>query len=173
MSATEGSDDMDDETGTMRISATGRVPASAADVFAVVASPDGHVAVDGSGMLLSAPDARPLVAVGQKFTMSMDREPLGDIPLGKYTVHNAVTQLVPDRLVEWNIGLNEGEPLGHVYGWELEPVSETETLVTNYCDWTNLDERLREHVTFPIVPRSMLEASVERLRKHMAEHEGA
>jgi hypothetical protein len=156
-----------------RVSASGTVAAPAAEIFAVVASPDGHVEIDGSGMLVAAPDAQPFTAVGQTFVMDMDREPLGDIPLGRYSVHNAVTRLVPDRLVEWNIGISEGEPLGHVYGWELEAVSDTETVVTNYCDWSDLAEPLREHITFPVVPVSMLEQSVTRLQQVMAQRADA
>jgi len=34
----------------------------------------------------------------------MDREPLGDVPMGKYKVLNTVTRIVPDELVEWNVG---------------------------------------------------------------------
>ena len=73
--------------------------------------------------------------------MDMDREPLGDIPnLTKYQVRNTVTRIIPDRLVEWTVGFGDHPPFGHVYGWILDPVNESETEVTNYCDWS---ERLR------------------------------
>ena len=49
----------------------------------------------------------------------MDREALGDLPLGKYTVLNTVTKITPDRLLEWNVGSAERGPVGHVYGYEL------------------------------------------------------
>jgi hypothetical protein len=157
------------ESGAERIAVSGRVAASASEIFAVVAHPEGHVEIDGSGMLQAAPDARPFTAVGDKFTIDMDREPLGDFPMGKYTVHNAVTRLVPDRLIEWNIGLAEDQALGHVYGWELEPVSDTETDVTNYCDWSNLGDQLRGRLAFPVVPITMLEQSVANLQRLMRE----
>jgi hypothetical protein len=48
--------------------------------------------------------------------MAMDRAPLGDLPIGKYTVVNTVTQIVPDALVEWNVGTPERSAAGHVYG---------------------------------------------------------
>jgi hypothetical protein len=79
-----------------------------------------------------------------------------------------VTKLVPDHLVEWSIGLNEGEPFGHVYGWRLEPTDRGDTLVTNYCDWSELDERLRPFIQFPVVPVTMLEHSVVSLQQLMA-----
>lgn len=35
----------------------------------------------------------------------MRRPPLGDIPdMGKYKVRNTVTQIIPDRLIEWAPG---------------------------------------------------------------------
>ncbi len=33
-------------------------------------------------------------------------------------------------------------PVGHVYGWEIEPVSESECEVTNYTDWSAVPPRL-------------------------------
>jgi hypothetical protein len=150
-----------------RVSATRRIGAPAAAIYRIVSHPAGHVRIDGSGMLDAAPDARPLTAVGETFDMNMDRTPLNDIPgLVKYTVRNTVTQIEPDRLVEWTIGGVDQPPLGHVYGWQLEPVSDTETDVTNYCDWTNITAELRaRRPDWPIVPVSMLEESVAKLER--------
>ena len=49
----------------------------------------------------------------------------------------------------------------------LEPISDTETDVTNYCDWTNIpdDFRARTEGRWPIVPVSMLEQSVANLER--------
>ena len=155
---------------TERVSATRRIAAPAAAIYAIVSDPNGHVAIDGSGMLDAAPDARPLTEVGETFVIDMDRTPLGDIPgLVKYTVQNTVTAIEPDRLFEWTIGGIDQPPLGHVYGWKLEPVSETETDVTNYCDWTNITDELRARGReWPIVPVAMLEQSVEKLASVVA-----
>lgn len=148
-----------------RVSATRRIRASAHALFEIVASPEGHVRIDGSGMLDAAPDARPLTAPGDVFDMEMDRTPLGDIPgLVKYTVRNTVTQFVADHLVEWTIGGVDQPPFGHVYGWRLDAVSDAETDVTNYCDWTNITPELRaRRPDWPIVPVEMLEQSLANL----------
>lgn len=148
-----------------RVSASRRIQASAHALFEIVASPQGHVRIDGSGMLEAAPDAQPLTAVGDVFDVDMDRTPLNDIPgLVKYTVRNTVTQIVPDHLVEWTIGPVDQPPFGHVYGWQLDAVSDTETDVTNYCDWTNITPELRAlRPDWPIVPVEMLEQSVAKL----------
>jgi uncharacterized protein YndB with AHSA1/START domain len=150
-----------------RVSVTRRIAAPADALYRIVSDPAGHVLIDGSGMLDAAPDARPVTAVGDTFDMQMDRTPLNDIPgLVKYSVRNTVTQLVPDRLVEWTIGAPDQPPLGHVYGWQLDPVNDHETDVTNYCDWTNITDELRARGrTWPIVPVEMLEASVAQLER--------
>jgi len=151
---------------TDRVTATRRVAAPASKLFAIVSSPSGQVAIDGSGMLDAAPDDRPLTRVGETFDMNMDREPLGDIPnLKKYQVRNTVTKIIPDRVIEWTIGFGDNPPFGHVYGWMLDPVSEEETDVTNYCDWSNASAEMRSGVTWPVVPVAMLEQSVDNLAR--------
>jgi hypothetical protein len=147
-----------------RIAVTRRINAPASTIYGIVSSPAGHVDIDGSGMLEAAPDARPITAVGDTFDMDMDRAPLNDIPgLTKYKVRNTVTRIVPDRLFEWTIGGVDSPPLGHVYGWEIEPVGDDACDVTNYCDWTNISDELRAAREWPVVPRHMLEESVEKL----------
>src|SRR4051812_46357584 len=102
-----------------RVSVTRRIDASRQDIFRVISSPRGHVEIDGSGMLVAPVEGGPLSAVGDPFDMNMDREPLGDLPMGKYQVRNTVTKLVPDSVFEWNVGGVDQPPFGHVYGYEL------------------------------------------------------
>jgi hypothetical protein len=147
-----------------RISATRRINAPAAAIFSIITDPHGQVAIDGSHMLVAAPDAKRLEAVGDSFAMDMDREALGDIPLGKYTVLNIVTKIEPDRLLEWNVGSAEYGPLGHVYGYELVPDGDGATEVTSYCDWSGITDAVRERVTkWPIVPKMALISTLEKL----------
>jgi hypothetical protein len=150
-----------------RASVTRRVAAPAAAVFAIVADPAGHVAIDGSGMLEAAPDARPLTAVGDTFEIAMDREPLGDRPIGKYQVRNTVTRIEPDRLVEWSVGNEDRASYGYTWGWELTPVSDTETDVTNYFDWSGFSEERKAAASgqLPLIPMTMIERSVENLAR--------
>jgi uncharacterized protein YndB with AHSA1/START domain len=150
-----------------QIAAQRRIAAPAADIFRVITDPRRHVDIDGSGMLLSAPDARPVERVGDTFEMNMDREPLGDIPIGKYQVLNTVTKFVPDEELAWTIGAAGRTPLGHVYGYRLVPVNAAETEVTSYCDWSAISDKWRERVTWPVVPVSMLEQSLENLNQIM------
>ena len=148
-----------------RISATKRIAAPAATIFAVVASPQGHVDIDGSGMLI-ATDARPLTSVGEVFAIHMDRRPLGDVPeMAEYDVTNTVSQLEPDALVEWTPGVAGRNPVGHRYGYALSAVSEHETDVVSYCDWSALSDKWRARVSWPVVPVSALEKSLDNLAR--------
>jgi uncharacterized protein YndB with AHSA1/START domain len=144
-----------------RIAASRTVAASPAEIFRIVTDPAMHVEIDGSGMLEAAAGAQRLEAPGDTFVMDMDREPLGDVAMGKYKSVNTVTRIVPDALLEWNVGVPDRGPYGHVYGWEITAVGPGETEITNYCEWPNIPEKARPY--FPIVPLAMLEKSVANL----------
>jgi len=149
-----------------RVTLTRLIAAPAHATFLLVSNPARHVDIDGSGMLQAALDARPLTAVGQTFDIDMDRRPLGDIPnMAEYTVRCTVTQLIPDRLIEWTVRALEKPPAGHVYGWQIEPTTERECLVTHYCDWTNISDELRARFRWPVVPVDRLEKSVDNLER--------
>lgn len=147
-----------------RISVTRRIAAPAERIFALISDPDGQVAIDGSGMLLAAPDSRPVSAVGDTFVMNMDREPLGDLPMGKYTVRNTVVVFTPDEELAWQPGAVDRSPIGHTYGYRLVAVDGA-TDVTSYCDWSGAHPKLLERLTWPIVPLSMLEKSLDNLQR--------
>lgn len=147
-----------------RIEVGRRIAAPAERVWELVAHPEGHVRIDGSGMIKAARDARPLTAVGDTFDMDMDREPLGDVPLGKYQVRNWVTRVEPGRLIEWSTNLVDRDAgFGAVFGWRIDPVSDAECDVANYNDWSQLPEEWK--TSWPIVPLNMLERSVENLQR--------
>ncbi len=149
-----------------RHSTSRRVAATPAAIFALLADPAAHPAIDGSGMVEAAIDAKPVTAVGDTFDMDMDRTPIGDIPgLVKYKVRNHVTRFEPDRLIEWTAGGIDTPPVGHHYGWELAAVGEAETEVTHYCEWSGISDEVRARVPWPVVPLSMLEQSVANLER--------
>ena len=149
-------------TDAFRVTVERVIAAPPADIFAVLADPARHVEIDGSGMLEAAPVATVLREVGDTFDMDMDREPLGDLPMGKYKVRNHVTRIEADTAIEWGVGGVDRPPLGHVYGYTLTPEGDG-TRVTHYCDWTDIPEKYRERATWPIVPVHMLEATLENL----------
>src|SRR6201984_634228 len=100
---------------TERIEVQRTIAAPAADIFAVLCDPQGHVAIDASGMLQDAEGAT-VSAVGDRFVVHMDREALNDSPeLGKYDVTVSIKEFEPARLISWTI-LGQIRPqIGHVY----------------------------------------------------------
>ncbi|MFI5069166.1 MAG: polyketide cyclase, partial [Streptosporangiales bacterium] len=60
----------------------------------------------------------------------MDRESLNDYPMGRYDVTVTIVAFVPDREIAWTILGEIRPPIGHVYGYTLEPVAGG-TLVTS------------------------------------------
>ncbi len=134
------------------------IPAPASEIFDVVRDPNGHVAIDASGMLMSA-TGEPAEAVGDTFVIHMDREALNDFPLGKYDVTVEITAFERDTEIAWTIAGQIKPQIGHVYGYRLEP-ADGGTLVTSYYDWSQIDEVWRERAIFPVIPESALRATL-------------
>ena len=137
---------------TERIEIRRTIPAPAPDIFAVLCDPQGHVAIDSSGMLQDA-DGDPVTGVGESFVVHMDRESLNDFPqLGKYDVTVSIKDFEQDRLISWTI-LGQIRPqLGHVYGYLLEPTDDgSATVVTSFYDWSNIDPKWRDAGIFPVL----------------------
>jgi Polyketide cyclase / dehydrase and lipid transport len=141
-----------------RIEARRQIDAPPAAIFAVLTDPRGHVAIDSSGMLQSA-DGEPVRQAGDRFVVHMDREALGDLPMGKYDVTVIITRLVPDTEIEWTISGTIQPPIRHLYGYRLEP-RDGGTLVTSYYDWSQIDDRYRDRVSWPVIPDTALKATL-------------
>ena len=71
----------------------------------------------------------------------MDREALNDYPMGRYDVRCSITAFEPDREIAWTVLGQIEPPLGHVYGYRLEP-TDGGTLVTSYYDWSATEPEL-------------------------------
>ncbi|MGH9096334.1 MAG: polyketide cyclase, partial [Acidimicrobiales bacterium] len=90
------------------------IPADASSIFRMLSDPQGHVAIDSSGMLMDA-TGDPVKAVGDSFVVHMDREALNDYPLGLYDVTVEIVTFEPDRDIAWTV--HGRLDLGHVYGY--------------------------------------------------------
>lgn len=145
-----------------RIDAERIIPASPADIFAVLIDPDGHVAIDAAGMLQSA-EGSPVSAVGDRFVVHMDREALGDYPLGKYDVTVIVTGFEPGRAIEWTIEGTVKPPIGHRFGYELEQIDSGDTRVTSYCDWSTALPEWKP--IFPVIDQKSIRATLGILER--------
>ena len=141
-----------------RIDVQRTIAAPAADIFAVLCDPHGHVAIDATGMLQGA-EGDPVQAVGDSFVVHMDREALNDYPLGKYDVTVSIREFDKDRLIAWTILGAIRPQVGHVYGYRLEPTADG-TEVTSFYDWSDIHPQWREAAIFPVIPESALRATL-------------
>jgi hypothetical protein len=134
------------------------IAAEPATIFRLLCDPQGHVAIDSSGMLMDA-TGDPVTAVGDSFVVHMDRESLNDIPMGRYDVTVTISTFVPDREIAWKILGVMRPAIGHVYGYTLEPV-DGGTLVTSYYDWSSIDPVYQGAGIFPVISEGALRATL-------------
>ena len=134
------------------------VAAEPAAIFRLLSDPQGHVAIDSSGMLMSA-DGDRVTAVGDTFVVHMDREALNDYPIGRYDVTVSITHFTPEREIAWTVLGQIRPPLEHVYGYTLEPVDDG-TLVTSFYDWSAADPTWKDAGIFPVISEGALRATL-------------
>jgi hypothetical protein len=155
-----------------RLAVQRTIAADATAIFEILTTPSGHVAIDASGMLMSASGNR-VTAIGDRFEVHMDRESLQDYPLGEYTVTVVISRFEIDRAIAWTIDGVIQPPIGHVYGYELEPI-DGGTMVTSFYDWSNIHENYREVATniFPVISETNLRATLGILARVVAPGRG-
>ena len=110
-------------------------------------------------------------AVGDRFVVHMDRDALNDFPLGLYDVEIEIVEFERDRRIAWTIHGAIRPPIGHVYGYALEPLDHPDgpvTMVTSFYDWSEIDPIWRERDIFPIIPESALRATLGILARTVA-----
>lgn len=166
----------DSAATTHRLEARRVIAAPAADVFAVLCDPDGHVAIDSSGMLQSAEG--PIVsAPGDRFVVHMDREALGDYDLGHYDVTVIITRFEPEVEIAWTIDGAIKPPIGHTYGYRLTPLdgdadgnesgqdAGPRTEVVSYYDWSDAHPKWRDSGILPVLDAAALKATLGILER--------
>ena len=156
---------MSDEP-TTRFEVQRAIAATASEIFELLTRPEGHVAVDGTGMLMWA-EGEPVTGVGDRFVVHMDRDSLRDYPLGEYDVEVVITGYEQDRAISWTIEGAIQPPIGHVYGYELES-TEGGTLVTSFYDWSDIHPKWVEARIFPVLTETNLLATLGILARTVA-----
>jgi len=167
-------DTMTEETTPVEVSR--RIQAPAAHIFEILANPQRHMDFDGSDMLRGAVFNRPISAVGDSFTMEMNR-------LGRASLMiNYVVEFQPDRRIVWEPAPGDvptaggdpskvGIPAGYRWGYRLTPDGDDATVVTEVFDCGPEENRqtlLREGGEWINGANTVLEsmtASLERLEK--------
>jgi uncharacterized protein YndB with AHSA1/START domain len=151
---------MADET----VSAATIINAPAEAIFAVLADPARHAAIDGTGWVCAPLDSQPLTAAGQVFRMAMFH---ANHPDGNYQMANRVQVFDPPRAISWEPGQDTGDGNlrfgGWVWRYDLAPAGTSGTKVTLYYDWSAVPEFVRQHIGFPPFPPDHLGNSLAHL----------
>jgi uncharacterized protein YndB with AHSA1/START domain len=146
------------------VSATLTFAVSAARVFAVLADPVTHAAIDGTGWVQEAVDRAPLLAVGQVFRMEMYH---AGHPDGNYRTANKVDVFNPPHAISWRTGTENEDGTLEFGGWfwryDLVPTGPAETDVTLSYDWSAVPQSIREYLQFPPFGPAHLTSSLHHL----------
>jgi hypothetical protein len=114
------------DAGPGKISRSAEVNASAGEIFELVADPRRHGELDGSGTVKGTVAGPERLSQGARFSVRMRQHG------APYRITSQVTDFADWRVVEWR------HPLGHRWRWELTPVSEGVTVVTETFDYSQI-----------------------------------
>lgn len=146
------------------VSATKVINAPVEAVFAVLADPAKHAAIDGTGWVTNALDHEPLTAAGQVFRMAMYHP---NHPDGHYEMANRVEVLERPRTISWKPGYDADDGTlsfgGWVWRYDLTPAGPSNTSVTLSYDWSAVPDPIRERIGFPPFPADHLDNSLTHL----------
>ena len=136
------------------------IPASAGAVFAVLASPARHSALDGGGTVHGAPEGPDPLVLGARFSMAMRQGPF------RYRSVNEVMAFEPDRVLAWRTtGEWRGRTVvgGQWWRYELLP-ADGGTLVRHSYEWGRARFATLT-VRLPGYPARMARSMPESLRR--------
>jgi hypothetical protein len=114
------------DAGPGKICRSAEVQAPAAEIFEIVADPRRHGELDGSGTVLDTVAGPQRLSQDARFSVKMKQYGM------PYQITSQVTEFANGRVLEWR------HPLGHRWRWELTPLSEHSTLVTETFDYSGL-----------------------------------
>lgn len=137
------------------VSASRVIPASPEAIFDILADPNRHHVIDGSGTVQGARAGNPTrLRLGSKFGMDMK---VG-VP---YRITNEVVEFEEGRRIAWR---HFGH---HIWRYELEPV-EGGTRVTESFDWaTSRFPPYYEWMGYPAKHEVNMAKTLERLEQHL------
>lgn len=147
------------------ISATTTIKATPETVFAVLADPGTHAAIDGTGWVTEPIDADHLTRAGQVFRMGMYHQ---NHPDGTYEMANRVEAFDPPRAISWEPGQHsektgELETGGWIWRYDLAAAGPGETEVTLSYDWSAAPPEIRKEIPLPPFGPDHLTNSLQHL----------
>jgi uncharacterized protein YndB with AHSA1/START domain len=153
------------------VSATTTISTSAEAVFAVLADPTRHAAIDGTGWVCESIDDQQLTGPGQIFRMAMYHR---GHPDGRYEMANQVLAFEPPRAISWKPGYvssetGELEFGGWTWRYDLTELGPDETKVTLSYDWSAVGAGPRQRIQFPPFAPDHLDNSLSHLAAIVAQ----
>jgi hypothetical protein len=118
-------------------------------VFAVLADPSQHAAIDGTGWVRESRDGQRLTGSGQIFRVAMYHP---NHPDGSYEMANQVLAFEPPRVISWKPGYVEPatgklEFGGWLWRYDLTQLGRTRRGHALY-DWSAVGPIPRQHIQF-------------------------
>jgi uncharacterized protein YndB with AHSA1/START domain len=133
-------------------------------VFAVLADPSTHEAIDGTGWVRESLDGKPIAESSQVFGIRMYHD---NHPDGFYEIANKVVVFDAPRAIAWVPGQEGTDGWSTWGGWiwryDLVPAGEAQTEVTLTYDWSATSQEVRDEIQFPPFPVTHLENSLGHL----------
>jgi hypothetical protein len=114
------------DAGPRKIARAAEVNAPAAEIFEIVADPRRHHELDGGGTVQNAITGPDRLSADATFSVQMKQY---GVP---YKITSKVIDFADGSVVEWQ------HPLGHSWRWELKPLTENTTLVTETFDYSRI-----------------------------------
>jgi hypothetical protein len=149
------------DAGPRKISRSAEVNAPASEIFEMVADPRRHAELDGSGTVTGIVAGPQRLSQGAKFSVRMRQYGL------PYNVTSQVTEFADGHVVEWR------HPLGHRWRWELRPVSEHATVVTETFDYSQISSAKARGLSLFGSPRKNAAGIEATLRQLQARYPGS
>jgi hypothetical protein len=151
--------------GQEQMTAVIMIDAAPNAVFAVLADPTAHAAIDGTGWVREPLDRAPLTETGQIFRMGMYHE---NHPDKHYEIANRVEVVEPPQTIAWKPGQESPETGivefgGWTWRYDLEATGPSQTAVTLTYDWSAATPEARGIIQFPPFGVDHLERSLQHL----------
>jgi len=150
---------------TERVIASTTIEAVLEVVFAVLAAPSAHAAIDGTGWVRESLDGDRITAAGQVFRMAMYHP---NHPDKDYKIANLVDVFDEPRAIAWKPGTESPETRelsfgGWIWRYDLEAIGPSRTTVTLTYDWSAVPAQVREYLRFPPFGQDHLDNSLQHL----------
>ncbi len=160
------------------ITVSRRIGSPASVIFQVLADPDRHRDLDGSGMLRGMVSGSRISGVGDIFVMKMYFTELGE-----YEMNNHVVEYEPDRRIGWEPEAGRGHPntapeaerqarWGQRWSFELTPDGPDATIVTEIFDCSQVPEDERVDIDNGTIWVDSMTRTLERLDRLCARPPG-